>query len=225
MMGGRTLKAAFAVLLIFLSLLSCSGGRDAGTARSPVDGENSSRAARLKALREEFEQLEFIPAVKERLEGTGFKPLKFDEVSPGSREVRVWVGFDLQPLSGVLLRQGNGDSKAKYVPPLATAPATYQESLLALPPPASGWDALWERLEGLGIYTLPDATEIDALNIYPDAKAVVIEIKTPDSYRFYMYNGLDTATAPEAKKVLDILRTLSEEFGISLHGFATSVSD
>jgi hypothetical protein len=156
----------------------------------------------------------FFRDINERIEDTDIKNLRNQEMSPNSREIRLWASFN--PLRGIILRQNEGGWSALYIPALDSA----SNSLMAprpLPLPHSGWISLWEKLEGLGIYTLPDAVDIGADNSYPDAKVAVIEIKTPDSYRTYMYNGLDTAKAPESKKALEICNTLSSEFGVQLY--------
>lgn len=210
------MKLLLAVLILSaVACTGCAGSREqrAGALATPTPNEMAER-------REEWEYLEFIPTVNERLKGTGMKPLRFEKLPPGSRQVRVWAGFALSPVSGIILHQRDGEWFALYIPPLEelSKPAlTYQDLVKQLPPPQSGWASFWERLEALGIYTLPDATEVGALNPYLDARVVVVEVKTPDSYRNYLYNGLPTAEAPEAKKMLEIVETLSQEFRISLY--------
>ena len=211
------MRLLLAGLLLFL--VACTGST--GSRNQRTGAAATSTPNEWAERREEWEYLEFIPTVNERLKGTGMKPLRFEKLPPGSRQVRVWAGFDLRPLSGIILTQRNGEWAALYIPPLEEASnrseLTYQDLIKSLPPPQSGWASFWERLEALGIYTLPDATEVGALNSYFDARVVVVEVKTPDSYRNYLYNGLATAKAPEAKKMSEIAETLSKEFRISLY--------
>lgn len=204
---------------LLLSCIACTGS--AGSREQRTGASATPTPNEVVERREEWEYLEFIPIVNERLKGTGMKPLRFEKLPPGSRQVRVWVGFALRPVTGIILTQRDGEWFAVYLPaleePADRSALTYQDLVKLLPPPQSGWASFWERLEALGIYKLPDATEVGALNSYIDARVIVIEIKTQDSYRNYLYNGLETAEAPEAKKMLEIAETLSKEFRISLY--------
>jgi len=158
----------------------------------------------------------FFPIIKKRLNGINIKDLKDQEMLSNSREIRIWVGFSIDPLKGIIMRENNGEWSAVYIPP---SDYVSNKSLppYTVPPPQSGWKSLWNNLERLGIYTLSDATDIGADNMYPDAVGVVIEIKTPNSYRAYNYNGFATSEKPEAKKVKEIVATLSHEFRIVLY--------
>lgn len=211
------MKLLLAALLLFS--VACTGS--AGSREQRTGASVTATPDEMAERREEWEYLAFIPTVNERLKGTGMKPLRFERLPPGSRQVRVWAGFALSPVSGIILHQRDGEWLALYLPPLeepSNRPElTYQDLVRKLPPPQSGWASFWERVEALGIYTLPDATEVGAHNVYLDASVVVVEIKTPDSYRNYMYSGLRTAEAPEAKKMLEIAETISKEFRVPLH--------
>lgn len=167
------------------------------------------------AVRKKWEPI-FFKEISERIEGTDIKSLREQEISPDSREVRVWVGFDLSPLRGVILKQDSGGWSGRYVPRLDGSSDSPRASR-PLSSPRTGWKSLWERLESLGIYTLPDAADIGADNPYPEAMSVVVEIKTPESYRTYKYSGLYTAERAEAKNVMEIVKSLSDEFGIQLN--------
>jgi len=156
----------------------------------------------------------FFREINERIEGSGISPLREKELLPSEKEVRIWVGFDLYPLNGIILRENEGKRTASYVLPVKLSSSS--KPIAVLREPKSGWNAVWQRLEELGIYTLPDSEDIGATNGYPDAKGAVIEIKTGESYRTYLYGGLKTPEAEETKKVVEICRILSREFGIDL---------
>ncbi len=157
----------------------------------------------------------FFKEIGSRIEGTDTLNLRDKEISPNSKEVRIWVGFDLYPLKGIILKQNDGNWTAEYFPPIKNSDTSAKKTQL-LGEPKSGWKKLWEKLESLEIFTLPDSVDIGATNAYPDGKGAVVEIKTFDFYRTYMYGGLATAKREESKKVLEICNTLSREFGIEL---------
>lgn len=199
-------------LYLFLLLASCNErGKIANNLHV-----NLSPSPQLQTDQKEkrWERIFFIE-IGNRIEGTDILNLRDKEISPNSKEVRIWVGFDLYPLKGIILKQNDGSWVAEYLPPIKdTATNTRKTQLLR--EPKSGWKKLWEKLESLDIYTLPDSVDIGATNAYPDAKGAVVEIKTFDTYRTYMYGGLSTPKSQESKNVSEICKILSREFGVEL---------
>lgn len=203
-----------AVVSCLALLCGCAGG-GAAPDNSRANTSHAPDVRQGDAGQKQWEPI-FFREINGRIEGTGIKSLRDQEMPPRSREVRVWVGFGVAPLKGVILRQNGEDWSASYLPP---SDSTSRAPLAArpLPAPKSGWQALHEKLEGLGIYTLPDAADIGAANTYPDAVGAVVEIKTPDLYRTYKYGGLQPTDKPEIKNVIEILTSLSDEFGVPLY--------
>jgi hypothetical protein len=202
----------FVVLLSALVMfVSCT--QDNASGSEIVSIPTPTPEARVGPKEKRWEQILFRE-IDGRIEGSGIAPLREKELLPGEKEVRIWVGFDLYPLNGIILRENEGKWSGSYVVPVKLSSSS--KPIAALREPTSGWNALWQRLEELDFYTLPDSEDIGATNGYPDAKGAVIEIKTKESYRTYMYGGLRTPEADESKKVVEICRTLSREFGIDL---------
>jgi hypothetical protein len=209
----RTMKTlAIASCLLFLSnctevVVEPKNTRPVLTATHPVEQGTVAR--------KNWERI-YFKEISERIDGSDIKNLREQEMPPASKEVRVWVGFDLSPLKGIILKQTNGDWSARYVPPLGNSSNSPRASR-PLTSPRTGWKSLWAKLESSGIYTLPDAADIGANNPYPEARGVVVEIKTADSYRTYKYGGLHPAETQEVKNVVEIVNTLSDEFGVQLN--------
>lgn len=209
----KTVKILTISLCIFL-LLYCFW-RGAILNYGLVSQLNSSSRLQKQLTTKRWEKV-FFKEIDKRIENTTIISLHDKLLSPNSKEVRLWIGFDLQPLKGVILENIDDNWTAKYIPPINDIPESSKKSYLMLTP-KSGWASFLARLENSDIFTLPDASEIGDDNIIGDARSIVIEIKTSDSYRNYMYNDLDTAKSEEAKKVLEITNSVSEELGISFY--------
>ncbi len=123
--------------------------------------------------------------------------------------------MDLSSLRGVVLRRIGDQWSAIYLPSTGD-PSTQFKQVVSLSGPMSGWESLWEKLNQQDILTLPDAHQVGADNVYPDALGVVVEIRSNGSYRAYNYNGFDTSEHVEAKKVNNICKTISREFVVVL---------
>jgi hypothetical protein len=209
----RTVRMSMIVSLCLFSL-SCSVAKNKAFDNSRVQASETSKPNSTTAVQKSWEPL-YFRVINERIEGTELRRLRDQEIPPDSREIRIWTGFDLSPLRGIILRQDDEGWSARYVKPLDKSSETQRTPAL-LPPPKSGWKILWGKLEGSGILTLPDAIDIGADNPSPDIGSVVVEIKTSDKYRTYKYEGLETSEHLEAQKLLKICRTLSDEFEIPL---------
>jgi hypothetical protein len=204
----------FLIILLSLSSLSCSTAKNGAHVDLRGSASDTSTTKSTTTGQKKWEPI-FFRIINERLQGTDIKNLRDQEISSDSKEIRIWSGFDLYPLKGIILKQSGVDWSARYLPPLDDLPNT-QKSSYFLPPPKSGWKKLWEKLESLDIISLPDATDIGANNPSPDVGAVVVEIKTSDGYRTYKYDGLEASEHPEAKKMVKICKILSDEFKIQL---------
>jgi hypothetical protein len=155
--------------------------------------------------------------LRSRLRDTGLEALGNEPGSPNSIEIRVWYGFTDRKLLGFVLKKTNQVWSAVYVPHYASES---EKAPVPLPVPKSGWESFWKTLEGLDIYTLPDAHDIGQINATElEARALFVEIKTPEKYRVYLYGGYygdyPTQDTPhnETWKAWQILQTLSDEFG------------
>lgn len=208
------MRAVGLVLLsLMLSALVCCG-KGSNQVHNNLNGGNSASPSEVSIPKKAWETIYFEP-INERNAAAGMKSLKETQLPLDALEIRMWVGFDLSPLRGFLLRRTGEHWSATYFPP-SDASAKLFKPPIALSPPRSGWQSLWGKLTGEDILTLPDAFDIGADNLYPDATGVVVEMKVNSSYRAYKYSGFDTSERVEAQKVTRICRILSEEFKIFL---------
>jgi len=82
--------------------------------------------------------------------------------------------------------------------------------------PRTDWASLWEKLETLGILTLPDASTLPNVKRFLDGITYIVEINDGGSYRTYMYNDLEHQDFSEAKQMIEIIKTLQDEFQNSM---------
>jgi hypothetical protein len=157
--------------------------------------------------------------INARLAAGDIPALRNLELSEGSEEIRLWVGFDNSPIRGLILRKDNGESTALYIQPL-TAPKAGSESTVQLQMPKNGWDNLWTKLDQLHFRELPDATEIGLEhNKYLDMRTVVVEVNSQGRYRTYHLFALEVPAEqkyPAVRNIREICALLSDEFGVDL---------
>jgi hypothetical protein len=124
-------------------------------------------------------------------------------------EVRVWYGFGLFPLEGLVISRKQGEWSAIHL----KADSHYQPKKVSrntLKPPKSGWEICWQQLVNAGVLTLPDG--IDPPD--PDAEGYEVQIRNGASYRSYHYVAPEYSELPSAKHMLEIGDIISNEFGL-----------
>jgi hypothetical protein len=144
-----------------------------------------------------------------RLERLRNKRLKDEDV-----EARVWLGFGLTKLRGVVIaRRGNKWSA------IAIEPAETGDGYLSrdLAQPSGGWETAWASLLRHGLFTLPDAASINCNPGVEDGFSYVVEIKKGQNYRTYLYGNPDMqfeSRCSQAHDMLEIARIISQSYGV-----------
>jgi hypothetical protein len=140
------------------------------------------------------------------------KPPMADEI-----QLRVWAGFGLSPLQGLVIERAGGIWRGRYV-----CEGGGQNGQAALNPrelkPSRPWPQVWEQVDKLGVLALPDESQLK-----PDGVAVldgicyVVEVRTSGVYRTYMYNNPGSHKWPEAAKLSQVVMFLGRAFAIPLY--------
>ena len=152
----------------------------------------------------------YFKEIGSRIEGTPILPLRSKPMSPKTKEVRIWIGFGHQSLKAIILENNNGDWAAKFLPPVDKASELLDKSYITVMP-KSGWATFWTKLDNLNIINADGDQDVIG-----DAKGLVVEIRTGDSYRNYMYN-FPPDKSQEGLKAEEICNVLSSEFDLSFH--------
>jgi hypothetical protein len=78
--------------------------------------------------------------------------------------------------------------------------------------PASNWTVFWDKVQGLGILTLPDLSlSLQEQAQFFDGESYVVEIRDAEHYRTFAYSNPALRTGPEAKRMVEIVATLRRE--------------
>lgn len=136
--------------------------------------------------------------------------LRLSSLPPGDLEVRVWRGFGLIPVEGLVLKRNAGQWSAHNL----KADMYYQPRKVTrkeLNPPASGWEDCWQKLVKAGILVLPSSDDFP----FPDAEGYVVEVRDGGSYRSYNYVAPEYSNQSEAKRMIEIGDIISKEFDLS----------
>ena len=128
-------------------------------------------------------------------------------------EARVWVGFGVRGVDGLMLRRSDGRWSAIHLHGMSERPPfpNSQETLVA---PRSGWETAWQRLRDAGILTLPDAATLQCDPGGVDGTSYVVEINVNKTYRTYRYHDPNYAKCDEAKQMARIGEIIADEFGL-----------
>lgn len=156
----------------------------------------------------------FFREINERAKRAGLPNLSEAVVSDDDLEVRVWIGFGLIPLEGLVISRRGDQWRATHLRSIGPSlpKSAYQA---VLPPPRSGWDDFWQRLTDEGLLSLPDCSQLKDEVMTRDGESFVVEIKLHNSYRAYHYQNPQSQKWPEAARMVRIARLILEEFQIS----------
>lgn len=128
-------------------------------------------------------------------------------------EVRVWVGFGVRGVDGLILRRSADRWIGIHLHGMAERPPyPFHQEILA--PPKSGWETAWLKLKDAGILTLPDSSSIQCDPRGVDGTSYVVEGNMNKTYRTYRYHDPNYGKCDEAKQMMKIGEIIDEEFGL-----------
>jgi hypothetical protein len=180
-------------------------------------GTTSARVQRKEDLRllipnDTWEPI-YFRSINERTGEANVPSLRTVVLPEGDFEVRVWAGFGLYGIDGLILRRSADRWSAVHLHGMSGRPplGKYERELDA---PKSGWPNAWQRLVDAGVLTLPDSSSIKCDSGINDGKSYVVEVNKDRVYRTYQYDNPDYAKCAEAKQMIKIGEVLAEEFGL-----------
>ena len=128
-------------------------------------------------------------------------------------EIRVWVGFGINGVDGIILRHSSHQWTAVHLHGMSERPP-FVLNVSNLEAPRSGWEVAWQRLTQAGILTLPDASVVGCNTHRFDGTNYVVEINEYSRYRTYLYDNPTYSQCAEARQTLKIGEILAEEFNL-----------
>lgn len=150
----------------------------------------------------------FFDGINQATELAGIQPLRETPMSSSDLEIRVWRGFVVLPLEGVVINRIDSKWSAIHIDT-----NTYEKDpefeVTELPEPKSGWAAFTGKLISTGILTLPDSSEIGCEIGQFDGIGYVVELQVNNRYRAYRY---EDGGCDEAAKMKEISNYIGFEF-------------
>ncbi len=154
-----------------------------------------------------WEQI-FFKLINRTTELGGIKELRNTSLKRDDIEVRVWRGFGLGDLEGVVFQRTSGHWLAFHI-----KADDYTEpqkvGVKKLNSPKSGWNSFWNSVEEKGILTLRDPSENNCEVGGLDGTGYVVEINQNKIYRTYMFSSGKCDGVQQMEEIADII---GEEF-------------
>ena len=158
----------------------------------------------------------YFESINERARSSKLSNLRSKGLLKDDFEIRLWNGFGLTLLQGFILKRTAGewlavdlDWEVSENKPGKRIPKQIDRKLEA---PKSGWTTAWQKLIDAEILTLPDAKEINCEGGATDGISFVVEYNSQNTYRTYMYDNPNVAKCEEAKRMIEIVKIIREEF-------------
>lgn len=201
-------------LLLMLPLLLASCYTPVLQTEGKIPMQQGSEQLRRESPNSSWES-SYFELINERAKVANLSNLRSAVLPSDDLEVRMWIGFGLSPLKGIIIKRHNGQWSGMHLEPINPRfpNGNYQQALRS---PKSGWDNLWRRLVDEGILTLPDSSQLGNEVVFPDGKSYVVEMNTGNTYRTYRYRSPEYQSWTEAKRMLNIVSILKDEFDIAV---------
>jgi hypothetical protein len=130
-----------------------------------------------------WEQI-FFKSINNATNLAGLEELREIPLNREDIEIRVWRGFGLSPLEGIILKQTDGIWTAFHITTNDYVEAD-KAKIKRLSRPKSGWESLWKQINDKGILMLRDPSEIECEDSGFDGMSYVVEINQNKIYRTY----------------------------------------
>lgn len=158
----------------------------------------------------------FFEAINERAKKAKLRKLRSITLPADDLEIRIWVGFGISTLEGLVIKRASGQWSAVYLRSIydGSPRSEYQRTLSV---PKTGWQDFWKQIVNEGILKLPDATTIRCRNpLIKDGTSYVVEINMDNTYRTYLYDNPNFSKCDEATRMIKIADVIAEEFGLTM---------
>jgi hypothetical protein len=155
----------------------------------------------------------FFKQLEARTTAVNLPSLRTVVLADNDLEVRFWYD-GMEIINGVVIRRMGQQWSANWIYQTVDRLPSSAKMVL-LDPPKSGWEVLWKRLVDAGILTLPDSPRPQCPTEALDGISYVVETNVNRTYRTYMYSNPQLMKCREAKQLLQLEKTLGDEFNLS----------
>jgi hypothetical protein len=210
--AGLSLVVVFVILLVG-TLVTTASFKSEIVLQSPASSVVQNQTPRAEVRDTDWESSFFL-ALAERTRIVNLPSLKPVVLKSDEVELRLW--YDARPdiINGFVIRRSANAWSAFGIRQVKDRwPSPVKQELLGSP--KSGWNTLWKRLTEAGILVLPDSDETKCGPAVLDGGGFVVEVIAQEKYRTYRYANPQFADCDEAKRIVSIENTISEEFSLS----------
>jgi hypothetical protein len=209
------MRIVFIAIIVGL-LAYCS----ASNRKSPASIQVSSSPAQTDDGLPPMSYEQMIPELARLSKQAGVANLRALGLTDSQTELRLWKAFGLVYPRYFVLRIENDNASASFVSPKVIAdkavvnkgnPVYVNTPLKA---PRSGWSNLLTYLRQNGIDSSINLTLDKRCHPYPDAEALILEMKTGS--RHTMAHYIDSTVSDDGKKAFAICEKIQHEFDIQL---------
>jgi len=156
---------------------------------------------------------QFWDVIDGRTKKAGIKRLRHAQLAVDDIEVRVWMGFGLTTLTGLVLkRSANKWTALSLTEDFKSNHWRYRRTPLR--EPKTGWNEAWTALLQNHILTLPDAESINCDGMLLDGFSYVVEVRNGKNYRTYAYGNPEHDRCPEANMMLQIANFIETNYSV-----------
>lgn len=124
-------------------------------------------------------------------------------------EIRIWRGFGLDPLEGIIVRRIKSEWGAVYIH--FDKNADSQTDVVTLSSPKSGWKNFLQKIIDEGLMALPKSAEEECDISAVDGIGYVVEINQKGTYRNYFYKH-GNRNCRESEEMTEIANVIAREF-------------
>jgi hypothetical protein len=163
-----------------------------------------------QADRSEDLLLEFARA---HARSAGLPDLRKSPASPDDVELRLWHGFGLTGVEGLVLRRTQWCWSAERIVAITQTDCYERRST----PRSADWLIVWRQVETMDLAALPSKPPRDPMKIVTDGYSYVIELKTGAIYRSFVYDNPNVFRTPEDRAMVAITTHLLDAAGVSTH--------
>ena len=167
-----------------------------------------SQRVKIELPNSRWEQI-FFKLINRTTQLGGLEELRKTSLRRDDIEVRVWRGFGLDNLEGVILKRTNNQWKAFHIKADGNVEPQQAEAK-ELNPPKSGWETFWKNLTEKGLLTLRDPSETNCEDSGIDGTGYVVEINQNKIYRTYRMREDGKCSGVQQMEEIDDL--IGEEF-------------
>jgi len=212
-----TLKIAF-LLFVLISVQGCMFEKKFENNKEPLSVSQTPddplfTEEDIEKLR--VEHLENLDFIDKRISNAGLRSLRRTKLKPNGVEIRIWDdGGSNPPLEGMILKKNNIEWVVKELRPTNSK---QQWVLRRIPTSQVDWESVYSQLIENDIFTNISDTEVSVVEPFNDSKSVIIETLYEGKYRFYYFHAPCISKTDEAKKIVNILKILEDEFMFRVH--------